>query len=90
MSSHGICNWHSSGSPTRFQGEPNKWRWYVPGCPKCVAKWKDRVVTPDVLTPEQLIAEDKAKRPWGSVDRQRKEAAGRREWYWTRPATRVA
>jgi hypothetical protein len=90
MSSHGTCNFHTTGVPTRFQGDAHKWRWYVPGCPSCIAKWAGREVPADVLTPEKLIEAEKAARPWGSVDRQRKEAAGRRAAYWTRPATRVA
>jgi hypothetical protein len=90
VSSHCLCNWHVSGVPAHFQGEAHKWRWFVAGCPSCIAKWDGRAIPSDVPTPEQLIAAEKASRPRGSVERQRKEAAGRRAAYWTRPAMRVA
>ena len=81
MSSHGLCNWHCSGVQSRFQGDAYKWRWFVPGCPACIAKWVGRKVPANVLTPDELIA---ASRTRTSPGRMRKEAAGRRAAYWAR------
>jgi hypothetical protein len=78
MSSHGTCNWHTTGTPSYCQGESHKWRWFVPGCPACIAKWAGREVTADVLTPEQLVAAIKAARPKTNWDQKHRWAAAKK------------
>ena len=90
MSFHGTCNWHHTGVPPQYQREPWRLRWFVPGCPACIAKWAGRDIPADVLAPEQLAQAFGAMRPKTNWNKRHRGEAVRKAAYLSRTTPRAA